>query len=688
MFKSIGLFSLICILPLFHPAGKLADNPSPKWDFDGQLSAYFEAQTRKLELNTQSELSHITDWPAFQKQSREQLLEMLGLSPMPEHTPLNPVITGTIDHGDFIVEKLYFQSSPGLYVTGNLYRPKNLTEKAPAILYVCGHGQVIKDGIAYGSKVHYQHHPAWFARHGYVCLIIDTMQLGEIEGIHRGTHHLERWWWISRGYTPAGVEAWNGIRAVDYLVSRPEVDAEKIGITGRSGGGIYSWWAAGIDERIKVAIPVAGVTDLRNYVVDGCVTGHCDCMFMVNTYQWDYPKVATLFAPKPLLISNSDRDPIFPINGVFRTYQTVRGVYEKMEKGDLLALNTVAGPHMDIQELQIHAFRWMNHYLKEKDELIEDAAVKYFEPEQLKVFDKLPEDQINTQIDETFVPVAEEVEKVLKNTSWKEAAKQWEKNLKEKVFAGWPEEMISPALTPVSEQKNSFAEISLHNLQTDANTHLPLFSIKPLTENGKPVQIIPLDNNNWLWWKERLGASFAGGEFWPEATGNETLAAELQQRLSTAGEIILVPMRGTGPAAFSANEKDFAQIRRRYYLLGQTLESMQTLDLIQAMNAVMKFRYSDTEIHAEGVAGVQMIYASLFAKHQFPYLSIHIYQPPASHREGPCYLNVMKYMDIPAAILMASQQQEVVIHSPEKKIWKPLEKLAGKEQLLKLHVED
>lgn len=685
MLKSTGLLFLVCMLPLFHPNGKPTDSPSFPWDFDAQLVAYFEAQTRKLEINTQSELSHIADWPAFQKQSREQLLEMLGLSPMPKRTPLKPVITGTIDHGDFIVEKLHFQSSPGLYVTGNLYRPKNLTGKAPAILYVCGHGQVIKDGIAYGSKVHYQHHPAWFARHGYVCLIIDTMQLGEIEGVHHGTHRLNRWWWISRGYTPAGVEAWNGIRAVDYLVSRPEVDAEKIGITGRSGGGIYSWWAAGIDERIKVAIPVAGVTDLRNYVVDGCVTGHCDCMFMVNTYRWDYPKLATLFAPKPLLISNSDRDPIFPIDGVFRTYQTVRSVYEKMDKGDLLALNTVAGPHMDIQELQIHAFRWMNHYLKEKDELIEDAAVKYFEPEQLKVFAQLPEDQINTRIDETFVPVAPAVEKVLKNTSFTEAATQWEKTLREKVFAGWPEEMISPAMAPVSEQKNSFAEISLRDLQTDANTHLPLFRIKPLTENGKPTQIIPLNDQNWPWWKDRLGAAFPGGEFWPEAQANEMLAADLQQKFSTAGEIILVPMRGAGPAAFSADEKAFTQIRRRYYLLGQTLESMQTLDLIQALNAVMKWRQNPMEIHAEGEAGVQMIYASLFAKDHVP---VHIYNPPVSHSEGPCYLNVMKYLDIPAAILMASQKQKVIIHSPDNKTWESLEKLAGKEQLLKLHVED
>ena len=102
------------------------------------------------------------------------------------------------------------------------------------------------------------------------------------------------WWWNSRGYTPAGVEAWNCMRALDYLETRPEVDKTRFGVTGRSGGGAYSWWITALDDRIKVAVPVAGITDLQNHVVDGAVEGHCDCMFIVNTYRWDYPQVAAL----------------------------------------------------------------------------------------------------------------------------------------------------------------------------------------------------------------------------------------------------------------------------------------------------------------------------------------------------------------------------------------------------------
>ena len=166
--------------------------------------------------------------------------------------------------------------------------------------------------MSMGNKTGYQHHGAWFARHGYICLVLDTIQLGELEGAHHGTKRLGMWWWNSRGYTPAGVEAWNGIRALDYLQSRADVDPELIGMTGRSGGGAYTWYTAALDDRIKVAVPVAGITDLHNHVVDGIVKGHCDCMFMVNSYRWDYTKLAALLAPRPLLLSNSDKDTHFP----------------------------------------------------------------------------------------------------------------------------------------------------------------------------------------------------------------------------------------------------------------------------------------------------------------------------------------------------------------------------------------
>src|SRR5678815_989325 len=309
----------------------VAAPPEPEPAANRLLRDYFAREVTAIESQPLPAPKSVEEWEKTRASMRKQLAEMLGLDPFPERTPLNATKTGEFAVDGCVIENLHYQSEPGLYVTANLYRPPKVEGRLPAILYVCGHSDVkAADGSSLGNKTHYQHHGAWFARHGYVCLVIDTVQLGEIRGFHHGTYNLNRWWWVSRGYTPAGVEAWNGIRGIDYLVSRPEVDPERIGVTGRSGGGAYSWWIAALDDRVKVAAPTAGITTLRNHVVDGTVEGHCDCMFMVNTYRWDYDRVAALIAPRPLLIVNTDKDTIFPLDGVYSVYKNVRGLYRAL----------------------------------------------------------------------------------------------------------------------------------------------------------------------------------------------------------------------------------------------------------------------------------------------------------------------------------------------------------------------
>src|SRR5690606_26972823 len=102
-------------------------------------------------------------------------------------TEMHPTITGSIDHPEFSVENLHFQSKPGLYVTANLYLPKNANGQVPVVLYLSGHAKRIVDDISYGPKVAYQHHPAWYARQGIASMVIDTIDNGEIQGVHHGT---------------------------------------------------------------------------------------------------------------------------------------------------------------------------------------------------------------------------------------------------------------------------------------------------------------------------------------------------------------------------------------------------------------------------------------------------------------------------------------------------------------------
>jgi hypothetical protein len=291
-----------------------------------------------------------------------------------------------------------------------------------------------------GNKTGYQHHGVWFARHGYVCLIIDTIQLGEIPGIHHGTYKEGRWWWAARGYTPAGVEAWNGIRALDYLETRPEVDRTKMGVTGRSGGGAYSWWIAALDERVQVAVPTAGITTLKNHVLDGAIEGHCDCMFHVNTERWDFDRVAALVAPRPLLIANTDSDSIFPLDGVVNIYNSTRELYRTLGAEDHVGLHIAEGPHKDTQPLNFGAFNWLNRWLKGADrmDLIDEPARKAHPPRDLKVFAEQPKDEKVTTVDEFFVPAFDKTANPPTAAEWPALRDRWMEALRCECFRAWP----------------------------------------------------------------------------------------------------------------------------------------------------------------------------------------------------------------------------------------------------------
>ena len=294
---------------------------------DVMIEKYLAAEVARISKKELDGATTREEWEKRRPRLKQEYFEMLGLWPLPEKTPLKAAVTGTVEGDNIVVEKVHFQSKPGLYVTGNLFRPKNVAGKLPTVLYVCGHSGAGRNG----GKVKFQDHGIWFAHNGYICLIIDTLQLGEIPGIHHGTYGLRgkepvetRFWWQARGYTPAGVEAWNGVRAIDYLVSRPDVDADKIAVTGISGGGAATLWITAADERVKVAVPVSGMSDLESYVTNKVINGHCDCMFFINTYQWEWTTIACLVAPRPMLFANSDNDGIFPMDGNRRIIERLR----------------------------------------------------------------------------------------------------------------------------------------------------------------------------------------------------------------------------------------------------------------------------------------------------------------------------------------------------------------------------
>lgn len=645
--------------------------PTEPTEGDRILADYFDRETKRLTARNAAFLENVTDWPAAQAEMRRQLFEMLGLQPLPARSDLKAEITGTIERDGVTVEKIVFQSKPGLYVTANFYRPVKQEGPLPTILYVCGHGGVKIDGVSYGNKATYQHHGNWFAKNGYTCLVLDTLQLGEIEGKHHGTHQLGRWWWNSRGYTPAGVEAWNCIRALDYLETRPEVDKTKFGVTGRSGGGAYTLWIAALDERIQVAAPVAGITSMQNHVPDGCIEGHCDCMFMVNTFRWDFPLVTALIAPRPLMILNTDKDNIFPLDGVVDVYQKTRKVYEAMGAGDKIGFAIYEGPHKDTQPLRVPAFHWFERQFKGieiGDEIADTRAPKPFQPTELKVLAEIPANERNTFIDEYFT------KRVLENPVMPETATDWNaekalllSRLQSRTFRGWPNAGEDLNLTEDFREVKDGIAFSKWSFDSQTGVRLPLYLAQPAATPVGELDLVvlnALDDEAWSSFLATYGSAFAGafpGAALPEKD-DEAYASEKGLHASQKWGMLYLPVRGVGPTAWTSDKTERIHIRRRFALLGQTLDTMRIWDIRRGVQAIREMEDGGKPklwLQSTGVMAGNVLYASLFEKN-IHRLDLHAL--PLSHQEGPELLNVLRFTDLPQIAALAAERSQVRIY--------------------------
>jgi cephalosporin-C deacetylase-like acetyl esterase len=592
---------------------------------DEMIEKYLAAEADKLSKKFMDGAKTLGEWQKKRPRLYQEYMDMLGLWPLPEKTPLHATVTGQVEGHGVVVEKIHFQSKPGLYVTANYYRPKTINGKLPAILYVCGHSGRGRDG----NKTAFQDHGFWFANNGYTCLILDTLQLGEIPGIHHGTYGLRgtgaaeaptRFWWHSAGYTPAGVECWNGVRGIDYLLTRPEVDPDRIGVTGISGGGAATFWIAAADERVKVAVPVSGMSDLESYVKNNVINGHCDCMFLYNTYQWDWTTIAALVAPRPILFANSDNDPIFPMDGNRRIIAKLRDCYKMNGKGELVDEYVSAGGHAYRPDLRIAIFKFINKHLKgDATAPVEDSA-KYTElpGKDLRVFPTdadVPKDALNGRIDETFVPRAK--------VTLPEQGK----------FAEWKVDMIKRL------RDRCFRRLLIkHPGPTDDFLQGIVgsgSSIGCLYESEKGVQVQfsglsrlkePKDYDNIVVWD----TEYAGNETpkWaPAFFGNE----RIYHFYPRAGWTVKSP-------------PNF--VERSHALLGRTTAEGRLWDTI-GYAIMATWDKKTVRVAGKDQAGILAAYAALF---ELSIKEVIVINPPKSHKEGPHFLGVLRVLDIPEAL--------------------------------------
>ncbi len=401
---------------------ELPGKPGKVSDATNNIRHYLERVSGEITGNALRGIQSTDDWDKKRPEKQRQMERMLSLVDMPMEGPrpaLNVQVTGVLQKEGYRIEKLYYESLPGLYVPANLYVPDDLPEKAPAILYLCGHAR--------NQKVHYQAHARKFAQLGFVCLIVETIQYGEVWGEHWGCYARGWFHWYSRGYTPAGVEVWNALRGFDLLEGREEVDAGNMGVTGISGGGAQAWFMAAVDTRVKAVAPVCGASTIEAQVTTRTLDGHCDCMMCINTWGWSIPEMGALIAPRPLLIAQADRDGLNKVESVRDIYQSLIRFYELYGAVENISYIETPGGHSyhPASRKMINAF-FMDHLMDETvtpDEAgdVDESPGAQASEEELMVFVNGPlTDDITKTIQDSFInlpelPVLEDKEALIRH---------------------------------------------------------------------------------------------------------------------------------------------------------------------------------------------------------------------------------------------------------------------------------
>jgi dienelactone hydrolase len=653
--RSIWAFGLLLSFAATSTASRCAHaqalgEPDHGQPGDEMIQNYLRQETEKISAHFADDIKSLAAWEAKRPEYVEQYYYMLGLSPRPEKTPLHATVTGTLKGDGYVVDMLQYQSRPHLYVTGNLYRPAVVAEgsKLPAVFYVCGHSNRGRNG----NKVAYQSHGIWFARHGYICLIVDSLELGEIASFHHGTYNLDRWWWQSRGYTPAGVEAWNGVRGIDYLVSRPDVDPERIAVSGISGGGAATYWVTCADERVKVAVPVSGMADLESYVSNRVINRHCDCMFFYNTFQWPWTRIAGLIAPRPLLFTNSDHDAIFPMDANERVICRLKRLYSLYGASDQVNAVVSVGDHAYRKDIRQAAFRFINSQFKFDSRPILDSEVDLgsegdkpgaypIPPEKLRVFPRdedLPADRINATIDMQFVPIA----KVAAPEAGKLDA--WKKPLLDEfrrvTFRYFPETI--PAARRIGEAKKPTLRMQSEQ-RIEFRLRQPVAGAAKLT-NG--VLLVVLNEN--------------------EAGTTPDWVAKIAPADQA---IVFCEPRGIGETRWT--EKDPPNyVKRSHALLGRTVDTGRVWDVVAAAKFLSaNFRAEGANdrfpvhVAGKGAAGLIAAYAAI----QTPEIAgATLVSPPASLMDSaaPQFLNALRVCDVPDALGLIAPRPLTIVGAP------------------------
>lgn len=352
--------------PAIAAAAEPPKAPLPQLNrFPQMLQYYFTEQVRQANGRRHGALDALRtreDAEAYVRRVREKIRD--SFSPFPEKTPLNPKITGAVERDQYTIEKVIFESRPGFHVTANLYLPKGRKGPVAGVVGSCGHSSNGKAAEAYQSF------SQGLARQGYAVLIYDPIGQGERlqypdeklksrigvgvkEHLHAGNQQL------LVGESMASWRAWDGIRALDYLLTRPEVDPAHVGVTGNSGGGTMTTWLCGVEQRWTMAAPSCFVTTFYRNLENELPADAEQYPPRAIALGLDHADFLAALAPKPILIVAQEKD-FFDVRGSREAHASLQQLYRLLGHEDRIGLYVGPGPHGYAKDGREAMYKWFN----------------------------------------------------------------------------------------------------------------------------------------------------------------------------------------------------------------------------------------------------------------------------------------------------------------------------------------
>ncbi|MCA9074592.1 MAG: acetylxylan esterase [Planctomycetaceae bacterium] len=333
--------------------------------FPRMMQEYYVDRVREISEQRIERLNALktkADAEAYVQSVQERIRESFG--PEPERTPLNARVTGVVERDTYRIENVIFESRPGFLVTGNLYVPKGENGPRPGVIGTCGHSHNGK------AAADYQSFAQGLARRGYVVLIYDP--IGQGERFQYPDEHL-------KSHVGAGVRehlmagnqqylvgeflgswrAWDGIRALDYLLTRDEVDPERVGVTGNSGGGTMTTWLCGVEQRWSMGAPACFVTEFRRNLENELPADTEQCPPKALALGLEHEDFLAAMAPKPVMILAKEKD-YFDVRGSEAAYERLRRLYGLLGAEENIGLFVGPTYHGYTQENREAMYGWFH----------------------------------------------------------------------------------------------------------------------------------------------------------------------------------------------------------------------------------------------------------------------------------------------------------------------------------------